>query len=266
MSPTAVFRADDAFGSRPEVKPGDIALNDTTLQTSEFAVPTYSANDMHRDQIRSSFSWFQGRHDIKAGYEYVNAARISRIWCTSGLRANFANGVPTSVNTYLVQVTNSETTYGADIDELFRFRADDHGFFIQDRWTPLRRLVVNLGLRYETNSTSSRRHAGKIPVVPGQCFDGHRAELPRHVSALQPRVRPDGDGKTALKFAANRYNQPITSVSSNGSSSCTVSDQRSWVMRTTTAFHSSTKLGRPRLRHRGDEFALRGRLGAADFQ
>ena len=99
------FRADDAFGSRPEVKPGDIATNDTTTQTTEVALPTYDANDMHRDQVRTSMSFFKGTHDVKVGYEYVNGARISRIWSTSGLRANFANGVPTSVNTYLVQVT-----------------------------------------------------------------------------------------------------------------------------------------------------------------
>ena len=54
------FRADDAFGSRPEVKPGDIATNDTTTQITEVALPTYSANDMHRDQVRSSMSFFKG--------------------------------------------------------------------------------------------------------------------------------------------------------------------------------------------------------------
>ncbi len=73
----------------------------------------------------------------RRGYEYVNATRTSRFWSTSGLRANFANGVPTSVNTYLVQVTQSDTTYGADISELFRYHADEHGLFIQDRWTPI---------------------------------------------------------------------------------------------------------------------------------
>ena len=67
-----------------------------------------------------------------------DATRTSRFWSTSGLRANFANGVPTSVNTYLVQVTQSDTTYGADIDELFRYRANEQGLFIQDRWTPTR--------------------------------------------------------------------------------------------------------------------------------
>jgi hypothetical protein len=225
------FRADDAFGSRPEVKPGDIATNDAITQVSEVALPTYSANDMHRDQVRTSFSWFQGKHDIKVGYEYINAARISRVWSTSGLRANFTNGVPTSVNTYLVQVTGSDTTYGADIDELYRFRADDHGLFVQDRWTPFRKLVVNAGLRYETNA--SFQPASCRPdtqFAPGACYD--RTEAPTFKD-LSPRFNLvydlSGDGRTALKFAANRYNQPINiSMIERLNPVATVNDQRTW--------------------------------------
>ena len=63
------FRADDAFGSRPEVKPGDIATFDTTTQVSEVALPTYNADDNHRDQVRTSFGWLLGKHDVKVGYE-----------------------------------------------------------------------------------------------------------------------------------------------------------------------------------------------------
>ncbi|HUP38856.1 MAG TPA: TonB-dependent receptor [Vicinamibacterales bacterium] len=226
------FRADDAFGSRPEVKPGDIATNDTTTQTTEIALPTYDANDMHRDQIRSSMSFFKGSHDVKVGYEYVNGARISRIWSTSGLRANFANGAPASVNTYLVQVTNSDTTYGADIDELYRNRADDHGFFVQDRWTPMRKLAMNLGLRYETNSSfqpATCRPATQF--FAGACFD--KVEAPSFKD-LSPRFNfvydLAGNGRTALKFAANRYNQPINiSIINRLNPVATVSDQRTWI-------------------------------------
>jgi hypothetical protein len=225
------FRADDAFGSRPEVKPGDIATNDTTTQTTEVALPTYDANDMHRDQVRSSMSFFKGSHDVKVGYEYVNGARISRIWSTSGMRANFADGRATSVNTYLVQVTNSETTYGADIDELYRNRADDHGFFIQDRWTPMRKLAVNLGLRYETNS--SFQPATCRPTTqwfPGACFDKITAPSFRDLSPRFNFVYDlSGNGRTALKFAANRYNQPINiSIINRLNPVATVSDQRTW--------------------------------------
>lgn len=230
------FRADDAFGSRPEVKPGDIATNDTTTQISEVALPTYRAIGMFRDQVRTTFSWFQGRHDVKGGYEFVYATRTSRFWSTSGLRANFANGVPASVNTYLVQITQSDTTYGADIAELFRYRANEHGLFIQDRWTPIQKLVVNLGLRYETNA--SYQPATCRPVTqfaPEECYG--KVTAPSFKS-FSPRLNLvydlTGDGRTALKLSANRYNQPINISIIERLNPVVVgnnptSDQRTWV-------------------------------------
>ena len=230
------FRADDAFGSRPEVSPGDIATNDTTTQTSEVALPTYRAIGMFRDQVRTTFSWFQGKHDIKGGYEFVYATRTSRFWSTSGLRANFANGVPTSVNTYLVQVTQSDTTYGADIPELFRYRADEHGLFIQDRWTPIRKLVLNLGMRYETSSSYQPATCRPLTqFAPEACYDKVTAPSFRDLSPRFNLVYDlTGDGRTALKFAANRYNQPINismieRLNPVAVGNAVTSDQRTWV-------------------------------------
>jgi hypothetical protein len=225
------FRADDAFGSRPEVKPGDIATNDTISQVTEVALPTYRANDMHRDQIRSSASFFTGKHDIKLGYDYVNAARISREWSTSGLRANFNNGAPASVNTYVIPITNSDTTYGADIPELYRYRADEHGLFIQDRFTPIRRLVMNIGARYETSSSFQPATCRPDTLFfPGACFDKVTAPSFKDVSPRFNLVYDlMGDGRTALKFAANRYNQPINiSIVERLNPVAIVSDQRTW--------------------------------------
>jgi hypothetical protein len=230
------FRADDAFGSRPEVKPGDIATNDTTTQISEVALPTYRAIGMFRDQVRTTFSWFQGKHDVKAGYEYVDATRTSRFWSTSGLRANFANGVPTSVNTYLVQITQSDTTYGADIAELFRYEASEHGLFVQDRWTPIRKLVLNLGLRYDTSSSFQPATCRPdTQFAPRACYD--KVEAPTFKDAA-PRFNLvydlTGNGRTAIKFAANRYNQPlnisiIERLNPVAVGNAVTSDQRSWV-------------------------------------
>lgn len=225
------FRADDVFGSRPEVKPGDIATQDTTTQTTEVALPTYDANDMHRDQIRAGWSFFYGKHDMKAGYEFVHAARISRVWSTSGLKANFANGVPTSVNTYLVQVTQSDTTYGADINELYRNVVNEHALYLQDRWTPVRQLVINMGLRFET--TDSYQPASCRPDTqwfPGACFDKITAPGFRGVSPRFNLVYDlTGSGRTALKFAANRYHQSINiSIINRLNPVSTVNDQRTW--------------------------------------
>jgi hypothetical protein len=230
------FRADDAFGSRPEVKPGDIATNDTTTQVSEVALPTYRAIGMFRDQVRTTFSWFQGKHNLKGGYEYVNATRKARFWSTSGLRANFANGTPASVNTYLVQVTQSDTTYGADIDELFRYHADEHGLFVQDRWTPISKLVLNLGLRYETSASYQPATCRpETAFAPSQCYNKVVAPSFKDVSPRFNLVYDvTGDGRTAIKFAANRYNQPINisvidRLNPVAVGNAITSDQRTWV-------------------------------------
>jgi hypothetical protein len=230
------FRADDAFGSRPEVQPGDIATNDTTTQISEVALPTYRAIGMFRDQVRTTFSWFQGKHDLKAGYEFTDATRTARFWSTSGLRANFANGVPTSVNTYLVQVTQSDTTYGADIKELFRYEASEHGMFIQDRFTPIRRLVLNVGMRYETSSSFQPSTCRPLTqFAPEACYDRVTAPSFRGISPRFNMVYDvAGDGRTAIKFAANRYHQPINismieRLNPVAIGNAVTSDQRTWV-------------------------------------
>ena len=244
------LRIDDAFGSRPEVQPGDVATNDTTTQTTEIALPTYRAIGMFRDQIRSTFSWVGGRHNIRGGYEYVNATRTSRFWSTSGLRANFANGVPVSANTYLVQLTQSNTTYGADIDELFRYHAHEQGLFVQDRWTPVPQLVLNLGLRYETST--SYQPASCRPVTqfaPGECYN--RVDAPSFGS-FSPRFNMvydvNGDGRMALKFSANRYNQPlnvsmIERLNPMVVGNTITNDQRTWVDTNNDLIPQLTELG-----------------------
>jgi hypothetical protein len=225
------FRADDVFGSRPEVMPGDVATMDTTTQVTAIALPTYNANAMFRDLLRGSVSYFTGAHDFKAGYEFVVNQRKSKVWSTSGLRANFANGVPTSVNTYLLPVTHEHTYYGSDIDELFVLRENTHGIYVQDKFTPFRKLVLNLGLRYETSDSWQPATCRPDTVFyPGACYDEITAPSFRDFS---PRLNAvydlNGDGRTALKFAANRYSQPINiSVISRLNPVATVMDQRPW--------------------------------------
>ena len=225
------FRADDVFGSRPEVLPGDVATNDTTTQVTGVALPTYNANAMFRDLARASASYFSGSHDFKLGYEFVVNQRKSKVWSVSGLRANFANGVPTSVNTYLVPVTKEHNYYGSDIPELFVLRENTHGIYIQDKFTPFRKLVLNLGLRYETSdSWQPATCRPDTEFYPGACFDEITAPS---FKDLSPRVNVVydlmGNGRTALKFAANRYSQPINiSVVQRLNPVATVMDQRTW--------------------------------------
>jgi hypothetical protein len=226
------LRSDDPIGPRPEVKPGDIATTDTTTQVSAVALPTYTALETSKDQFRSSVSWFAGAHDIKIGYEYVNTGRPVRIWSTSGLRANFANGVPTSVNTYLVAVTKEQGYKGADIPTSYAFREDTHGAYIQDKWILHRKLTLNLGLRYETSdSWQPATCRPETQFFAGACFEEITAPSFRDVSPRFNLVYDvNGDAKTALKVTANRYNQPISvSVIERLNPVTTVSDTRQWL-------------------------------------
>ena len=62
------FKADDVFGSQPEVSPGDVATNDTVTQALGNALATYNVNRMGRQTIKGNFSWFVGAHANVGGH------------------------------------------------------------------------------------------------------------------------------------------------------------------------------------------------------
>ena len=224
------FRADDMFGQEPEVKAGDISHFDAVTNAYTVALPTYRDNAMFRDQVLTSIGYFTGRHDIRFGYQFIDGGEKSSNWSTSGMRAVYRNGRPDSVNTYNVPITSTSTR----IPVAFEPWARDHGVFIQDKWTPTRKLTLNLGLRFETTY-------GWLPAtcrpsttfVEGQCFPeitgapDFKGIVPR-VSAVYDVF---GDGKTAVKVSASRYDQPITlSNVQRVNPLGTVNDTRAWTV------------------------------------
>ena len=235
------FRADDVFGSQPEVRPGDVATNDTTTQALGNALATYNVNRMARETIKGNFSWYLGAHDLKTGFEYQYNSRDVKIWSTSGMRSNFANGVPTSVNTYLVAVTQSHDSAGSDIPWLYSPRETVTGTFIQDRWNVHRKVTMNVGVRFDTQSSKLGETCRPDTVfLAGECYPG--VEAPSFRDAA-PRFNVvwdvNGDGRTAVKFSANRYNQPIAvqiverlnplAGGNNLGQASSVTNQRQWV-------------------------------------
>ncbi len=203
------FRADDKFGQEPEVKAGDISRFDAVTNTYTVALPTYRDLATFRDQAISSVSFFTGRHDVRFGYQFMTAVQKSSTWSTSGMRAVYRNGRPDSVNTYNVPITSTSTRIPVAYEPSYR----DQGLYIQDKWTPARKLTVNLGLRWESNyGWQPAACQAETVFVRQQCF-GEITGAP-DFKAFAPRVSVVydvfGDGRTALKFAASRYNQPVT--------------------------------------------------------
>ena len=218
------FRADDEFIPRKEVKVGTYSIFDAVTSTTSNALPTYRSDWMTRQVARSSISFFTPAHDLKAGYEINVGRERRREWGMSGLqngiRVVYRSGVPDSVNIY-----STPTFYVQWV------RA--HALYIQDKWKPTRRLTLNVGVRFQTNY--GWQEAACMPTtefVAGRCFDELTGvpdfqEFTPRFSAVYDIL---GDGRTALKFSANRYVQDNgLNLIRNVNPVQTVSDTRVWV-------------------------------------
>ncbi|MGE3513408.1 MAG: TonB-dependent receptor, partial [Vicinamibacterales bacterium] len=152
----------------------------------------------------------------------------------SGLRAVYRNGVPDSVNTY-----NTPVTILQDVVE--------HGLFVQDRWTPARKLTLNLGIRVD-RTTSQQAASCQVETIfiVGRCFDAVE-KIPDWLD-VAPRVAAIydlfGDGRTAIKFGANRYMVGIGSGTIDLVNPIRVtSDTRPWADRNGDLIPQLTELG-----------------------
>jgi hypothetical protein len=225
------LRADDNFGQEPQVASDAISRFDSVTNSYTVALPTYHDNQMFRDQAFASVSFFGGGHDVRVGVQYTKGGEKSGYWSTSDMRAVYANGVPTQVNTYNLPILSTLGS-GPVLFQLWDRYADA---YIQDKWTPFKKLTVNAGIRYETN------YGWEPPVcqqpnmfiASSQCFAAINGAPDFH--ALAPRFSAIydlfGNGKTALKFAANRYDQPVNiSINQRLNPIGQVSDTRVWTV------------------------------------
>ncbi len=186
-----------------EVQPGDIPRTDLVTLISSVAASTYSLNPQYKGVFNASASYFFGKHEMKAGYQFVRGMSRRSAYSMShypaGLLARYRNDVPDSV-----------VVYNTPHDTVGYFH--DNALYIQDKWTPVRKVTATVGLRLQ-------KSYGWIPPVcqpqtifiAGQCFD-EVGGFPDYLD-LAPRFGLvydlRGDGRTALKFAANRYHLSI---------------------------------------------------------
>ena len=185
---------------QPGVQQGDVPRLDVVTNTYGVAVATYSKLPLGHIDVSASLAYVAGKHELKVGYQPSYQWYKSNTWSTShypsGLLAVFRNGVPDSVRTYNTPVESQSY-------------ARDHGMFVQDQWRATGKLTLNMGLRLQKTDgwVSPQCQVQTIFIVQDACFPRIN-DLPNWFD-LAPRfgliydIR--GDGKTALKLAANRY-------------------------------------------------------------
>jgi hypothetical protein len=147
--------------------------------------------------VNAAISYVTGTHNVKVGttvswghYEHTYTGNADLV-------QQYRSGVPDSVLINNLPITSAEKNNGT------------HAVFAQDTWH-LKRLTLSGGLRWETVTES----------VPAQDSPAGRFVAARHFDAIDniidwknfaPRFGAAydlfGNGKTALKYSLNRYNQ-----------------------------------------------------------
>jgi hypothetical protein len=161
------------------------------------AAATYVRGD-HTFKMGATMRWGTFMHSRLANADLVQQYRSS----STGVRWS----VPDSV-----LVRNSPLVYGERLNK-------DLGLFVQDSWS-IKRLTANIGLRWE--ALNAQVLAGQSPAgrfVPARAFD-EIVDVPDWKD-WAPRMSLVydlfGNGRTAVKYSLNRYNQArTTGIASN---------------------------------------------------
>jgi hypothetical protein len=142
-------------------------------------------------------SYISGSHNVKVGTTLTWSHYEHTFTSNAGLIQQYRTGVPDSVLVQNLPITSKEQNQY------------NHSVYGQDSWH-LKRLTLTGGLRWE--AIRSRVPAQDAPVgrfVPARHFDAvenvpnWRDLAPRFGAVYDVR----GDGRTAIKYSLNRYNQ-----------------------------------------------------------
>jgi hypothetical protein len=176
---------------------------------------------------RAAMSYVTGTHALKFGFNRTHGFLEEYQYAMNPVsyRFNTANGVTTPNQ---ITMTNRPYLANSNMD-------NDLGLFAQDRWT-MSRLTLNLALRFDALQTSfPEQTVGPAPLVPSRNItfpetDNLNWKDISYRTGFVYDLR--GDGKTAIKVAANKYllGQTLNGIGRNPNPvlALTQSVNRSW--------------------------------------
>ena len=201
----------------------------TLYYTNRIAYP-----DEYKTQFADTVNYTLGRHNLKFGVDFAHSKdSLNNLYMQYG-EYSFA-GLPQ----YVAQLYDPAHAYFTDyyqgmqggafdnVPTTYQFSTNDIAFFAQDDWKVSRRLTVNLGLRYDTET------------MPGS-FKNLEQQIQLGTKTLTTGVMPDrpqglgpragfawdayGDGKTVLRGGYGIYYGRVINAQLFGALTSTGSD------------------------------------------
>jgi hypothetical protein len=163
---------------------------------------------------KASLSWFRGQHGLKLGGDYIKSydgsafddrtvGNSTQDGTADNYELRFNNRVPFQLIAWAYPTASGEPTYA---------RADMFDLYVQDKWTLLRNLTLDLGLRYQY--TPGYINGGSVPatwISPARTTE--RIDL-KTWNSVAPRLHAAyqiGSGRpTVINGGYGRFNHPRT--------------------------------------------------------
>jgi hypothetical protein len=187
-----------------------------TTMGPDFAAPNFHLQNYW--SLGNDVFYTKGKHALKLGFLGNRIQLITGETVWSRGRVNFLKGLPAFLQNQPSQV------FGAIPGGIGRrhFRYETYGFYGQDDWRATSRLTLNLGLRYEFNTTPEESQGYQTTLLnPGARVDVVGGPDWTSPLTVQPYVRnpslknfsprfgfafdPTGKGRTALRGAYGIY-------------------------------------------------------------
>jgi hypothetical protein len=177
------------------------------LNGRKTAATSQSTQSPERHNVQGAVSYVTGSHNMKFGFQYTWGDFLHTVDANADLTQQYrsaSTGVRFSVPDSVI-IRNTPLRYGERLNR-------DLGIYAQDSWR-LNRLTINAGIRWENLKAqvlAAESPAGRF--VPARSFEAIQ-NLPNWKD-FAPRFAAVydlfGNGKTALKYSLNRYNQART--------------------------------------------------------
>ena len=187
-----------------------------TTMGPDFAAPNYHLQNYW--SVSEDLFYTKGKHALKFGFlgNRIQIITGETVWNRG--RVNFAGGLPAFLQNQPSQVF-AAIPGGV---ERRHFRYETFGFYGQDDWRATSRLMLNLGLRYEFNTTVTesqglqttlRNPGAQVDVIGGPSWTSPLTVEPYMRNPSLKNFSPragfaydvTGNGKTAIRSAFGLY-------------------------------------------------------------